>query len=136
MKRPLLIFSSCTVLFFGACHPAASTSKQASAPSKPSGTPDYSAAIRNAIARNPPGDYNDALALGDVIRPAPRPMSEEPPVDIMTAAIQQVRDELRALNDEIRAGTDGADDIQQAIVQREKLLAELHHLERTTDSHK
>ncbi len=136
MKLTLLILSSCSVLLFGACRPSTATTEQTLPSTKPASTPDYAEAIRDAIARNPPGDYNDGVALAAVIRLPPRPNSDEPPVDISAAAAQQIRDELRTVNEEIRADSGGADERQQATVRRDKLVAELQHFESVTNEQK
>jgi hypothetical protein len=136
VKPTLLIFSFCGALFFSACRPAAVTSGQASPSPKPAATPDYSAAIDAAIARNPPGDYSDALAFGAIGQPTPGRSYKEPPTDIAAAAIQPVRSELRQIEEEIRIGKGTSAERQQAVVQRDKLLAELRRLESITGAQK
>jgi hypothetical protein len=85
--------------------------------------PDYSDFIREAIVRNPPGDYNDGFVLAAVVRPKPR--QPEEPIIFLVAVIDSVLADIRALDTEIRQERLTREELEQKNLERAKLTSEL-----------
>jgi hypothetical protein len=85
-------------------------------------TPDYTEAIREEIARNPPGDYDNGVpfAIGRSKSPPP-----EAPTDILTATIQAVEADIRSLDAELSEHHLAGSELQQKLSERAKLTHEL-----------
>ncbi len=86
--------------------------------------PDYSEFIHAAIARNPPGDYNDALALAAVLRPELTPQPEAPK-DLLTATIKAIEADIRTLDAEIQQERFTSEQLALKKTERAKLDREL-----------